>query len=71
MIESNSSDVYNSLAKSGLVRDGDIILLNEISSSFDEPLEREPYCRLFTTYTQKTIPFITYRTIFSNLCEEM
>ena len=49
---------------------GDILLLDEISSSIDEPTERELYHRLFTAYPQKTMLFITHRTAVSTLCDE-
>ena len=54
----------------GLLHGGDILLLDEISSSLDEPTERELYHRLFTTYPQKTMLFITHRTAVSTLCDE-
>ena len=55
----------------GLLHDGDILLLDEISSSLDEPTERELYYRLFTTYPQKTMLFITHRKAVSELCDEV
>ena len=55
----------------GLLHGGDILLLDEISSSLDEPTERELYHRLFTTYPQKTMLFITHRTTVSELCDEI
>jgi ABC-type bacteriocin/lantibiotic exporter with double-glycine peptidase domain len=54
----------------GLLHGGDILLLDEISSSLDEPTERELYHRLFTAYPQKTMLFITHRTTVSELCDE-
>ena len=54
----------------GLLHGGDILLLDEISSSLDEPTERELYHRLFTAYPQKTMLFITHRTAVSTLCDE-
>jgi ABC-type bacteriocin/lantibiotic exporter with double-glycine peptidase domain len=54
----------------GLLHGGDILLLDEISSSLDEPTERELYHRLFKTYPQKTMLFITHRTTVSELCDE-
>ena len=47
------------------------LLLDEISSSLDEPTERELYHRLFTTYPQKTMLFITHRKAVSELCDEV
>ena len=55
----------------GLLHGGDILLLDEISSSLDEPTERELYHRLFTTYPQKTMLFITHRKAVSELCDEV
>ncbi len=55
----------------GLLHGGDILLLDEISSSLDEPTERELYYRLFTTYPQKTMLFITHRKAVSELCDEV
>ena len=52
----------------GLLHDGDILLLDEISSSLDEPTEYELYHRLFTTYPQKTMLFITHRSTVCELC---
>ena len=54
----------------GLLRDGSILLLDEISSSLDEETERELYRRLFTTYPNKTMLFITHRTTVTALCDE-
>ena len=47
----------------GLLHDGDILLLDEISSSLDEPTEQELYRRLFAAYPDKTMLFITHRHI--------
>ena len=55
----------------GLLHGGDILLLDEISSSLDEPTEYELYRRLFTTYPQKTMLFITHRKAVSELCDEV
>ena len=53
----------------GLLHGGDILLLDEISSSLDEPTEYELYQRLFTTYPQKTMLFITHRSSVCELCD--
>jgi len=45
----------------GLLRGGDIMLLDEISSSLDEPTEQELYRRLFDHYPSTTMLFITHR----------
>ena len=55
----------------GLLHDGDILLLDEISSSLDEPTERELYTRLFAAFPQKTMLFITHRSAVSELCDEV
>ena len=55
----------------GLLHGGDILLLDEISSSLDEPTEYELYHRLFKTYPQKTMLFITHRKAVSELCDDM
>ena len=54
----------------GLLHGGDILLLDEISSSLDEQTERELYRRLFAAYPQKTMLLITHRTAVSELCDE-
>ena len=43
----------------GLLHPGEILLLDEISSSLDEPTERELYRHLFEAYPEKTMLFIT------------
>ena len=55
----------------GLLHGGDILLLDEISSSLDESTEYELYHRLFTTYPQKTMLFITHRKAVRELCDDM
>ena len=55
----------------GLLHGGSILLLDEISSSLDEFTEYEMYQRLFTTYPQKTMLFITHRKAVSELCDEV
>ena len=54
----------------GLLRPGSILLLDEISSSLDAPTESELYTRLFKTYPQKTMIFITHRQAVTTLCDE-
>lgn len=53
----------------GLLHGGDILLLDEISSSLDEATERELYRRLFTRCPDKTIIFITHRTAVIDWCD--
>ena len=55
----------------GLLRPGNILLLDEISSSLDGPTEEELYRRLFAAYPQKTMLFITHRPAVSTLCDEI
>ncbi len=55
----------------GLLRPGSILLLDEISASLDEHTEQELYRRLFTTYPQKTMIFITHRTAVCQLCDQV
>ena len=55
----------------GLLHDGDILLLDEISSSLDEPTERELYRRLFAAHPQKTMLFITHRPTVTEQCDEV
>lgn len=55
----------------GLLHSGDILLLDEISSSLDEPTERELYRRLFAAYPAKTMLFITHRPTVTAQCDEV
>ena len=54
----------------GLLREGSILLLDEISASLDEETERELYKRLFATFPEKTMIFITHRSAVCELCDE-
>ena len=54
----------------GLLHEGDILLLDEISSSLDEETERELYRRIFTTYPNTTMIFITHRATVCELCDD-
>ena len=54
----------------GLLRPGSIMLLDEISSSLDEPTERELYSRLFAAFPEKTMLFITHRPTVTEQCDE-
>ena len=54
----------------GLLHEGDILLLDEISSSLDEETERELYRRIFTAYPNKTMIFITHRATVCELCDD-
>lgn len=55
----------------GLLHGGDILLLDEISSSLDEPTEKELYHRLFRAFPQKTMLFITHRSSITAICDEV
>ncbi|MCQ2093320.1 MAG: ABC transporter ATP-binding protein/permease [Fibrobacter sp.] len=55
----------------GLLHPGNILLLDEISSSLDESTERELYRRLFDAYPHKTMIFITHRPAVCELCDEV
>ena len=55
----------------GLLHGGDVLLLDEISSSLDEPTELELYRRLFAAHPQTTMIFITHRSTITALCDEI
>ena len=55
----------------GLLHGGDIFLLDEISSSLDEPTEKELYDRIFMSLPQKTMIFITHRATVRELCDDI
>ena len=55
----------------GLLCSGSVLLLDEISSSLDEPTEQELYKRLFAACKEKTMLFITHRKTVSELCNEV
>ena len=55
----------------GLLRPGNILLLDEISASLDEQTERTLYSRLFSEYPEKTMVFITHRPTISQLCTDI
>ena len=54
----------------GLLHGGDIFLLDEISSALDEKTEQVLYRRLFDRYPDKTVLFITHRTVVSEYCDD-
>lgn len=53
----------------GILREGSIMLLDEISSSLDENTERELFTRLFAQCKDKTILMITHRPAVAELCD--
>lgn len=55
----------------GLLRPGQVMLLDEISASLDEDTERELYRRLFEKNPGKTMIFITHRPAVCELCSEV
>ncbi len=55
----------------GLLRPGNILLFDEISSSLDETTEKEMYRRLFASYPDKTMIFVTHRTSVCEMCDEI
>ena len=55
----------------GLLRPGSILLLDEISSSLDGKTEQELYHRLFAANPQKTMLFITHRTVVTEHCDDV
>ena len=55
----------------GLLRPGNILLLDEISSSLDEATESDLYKRLFAAYPEKTMIFVTHRNVVCDLCDEI
>ena len=54
----------------GLLRPGNILLFDEISSSLDEATEAELYRRLFEAFPEKTMIFVTHRTAICKMCDE-
>ena len=54
----------------GLLRPGNILLLDEINSSLDEATESELYHRLFEAFPEKTMIFVTHRTAVCEMCDE-
>ena len=55
----------------GLLRPGNVWLFDEVSSSLDESTERELFERLFATYPDKTMIFVTHRSAMSEICDEV
>ena len=55
----------------GILRNGTIMLLDEISSALDEDTERELFKRLFERCKDKTILMITHRMAVAEMCDEV
>lgn len=55
----------------GLLRPGNILLLDEISASLDVQTERKLFENLFRDYPDKTMIFITHRNEVCKLCDEI
>lgn len=55
----------------GLLREGNFLLLDEISSSLDEHTERTLFTNLFENYPNKTMIMISHRPNISRLCDEI
>ncbi len=55
----------------GLLRPGQICLLDEISSALDEATEKELFKRLFASYPDKTMIFITHRQEVVKMCDKV
>ena len=55
----------------GLLREGNILLLDEISSSLDEQTERILFTNLFENYPEKTMIMISHRPSISQLCDDI
>lgn len=53
-----------------LLREGNILLLDEISSSLDAETEKLLFDRLFTSYSDKTIICVTHRKEVADRCQE-
>jgi len=53
----------------GLLRPGNILLLDEISSALDESTERELFRRLFENFGDKTVILVTHRMAVSEMCD--
>ena len=53
-----------------LLREGNILLLDEISSSLDAETEKLLFDRLFTSYADKTIICVTHRKEVADRCQE-
>ena len=55
----------------GLLRPGNILLFDEISSALDEETEQKLYRRLFEACPQRTMIFVTHRPAVCDKCDEV
>ena len=55
----------------GILREGSVMLLDEISSALDEETERQLFTRLFARCKDKTILMITHRMAVAELCDNV
>ena len=55
----------------GLLSQGNVLLLDEISSALDEETERTLFSRLFHEHPETTIILITHRSTVGALCDEI
>jgi len=55
----------------GLLQEGSIMLLDEISAALDADTEKEMFGRIFEAFPHKTMIFITHREAVCELCDEV
>ncbi len=55
----------------GLLREGSIMLLDEVSSALDAKTEKELFTRMFAEYPHRTVVCVTHRQEAAERCEEI
>lgn len=55
----------------GLLRPGNILLFDEISSALDEETERKLFARLFENLSDKTMILVTHRSAVADTCSDV
>ena len=55
----------------GLLRPGNILLFDEISSALDEETERKLFTRLFEKLEDKTMILVTHRSAVAETCDDV
>ncbi len=55
----------------GLLREGSIMLLDEVSSALDAKTEKELFTRMFAEYPHRTVVCVTHRQEAADRCEEI